>query len=138
MTPDQLRTALLYSPRTEEMYASLPEDALFLVVGKPVINSFAKANEQAKSGRVLRRWALAAAFVWLFPFFRHHNATTANLLLIICAYEFAYGNAAKVRADLADMQDQARQIDSVDEYLRKKFPGYMPPTGEFTIFSVLP
>lgn len=132
MTPEQLRDTLLYSPRTDEMYASLPKDAVGLAT-----RLFTTANEEAKRGRRLRRLALIAAFAWIIAF-HHHNVIGLNLLLIVGAYEIAYGNAAKVRADLMDMQERERLRIDVDKYLRKTFPGYKPPKGKFTIFSVSP
>ena len=132
MTPDQLRETLLYSPRTDEMYASLPKDAVGLAT-----RSLTRANEQAKSGRRLRRLALIGALAWIVAFHRH-NEIGLVLLFIVVAYEFAYGNAAKVRADLEDMQERERLRIEVDKYLRKTFSGYKPPKEEFTIFSVSP
>lgn len=133
MTPEQLRDTLLYSPRTDEMYASLPKDA----IGLAITYSFTEANEQAKHGRTLRRLALIAGFAWIIAFHRH-NEIAFFLLFIVGAYEFAYGNAAKVRADLEDMQARERLRIEVDKYLCKTFPGYKPPKEKFTIFSVSP
>jgi hypothetical protein len=59
-------------------------------------------------------------------------------LLVIAGYEFAYGNAAKVRADLEDMQARERLRIHVDEYLCKTFPDYFPPEEGFTLFHVSP
>ena len=113
MTPEQLRNALLYSPRTDEMYASLPKE----LIGLAITHSFAEANDQAKQGRSLRRLALIAGFALIIAFQRH-NEIAFFLLFVVAGYEFAYGNAAKVRADLVDMQAKERLRIKVDKYLR--------------------
>lgn len=131
MTPDELRNALLHAPRTKEMLESIPKDAVRLAA-----SSVTRANESARSGRYLRRLALTLCAVILFPF--HPQSDMLSALLVIAAYEFAYGNAAKVRADLEDMQARERLRISVDEYLSEKFPGYVPPNEGFTLFHVSP
>ena len=132
MTPEQLRNTLLHSPRTDEMYASLPKDAIGLAT-----RSLTRANEQARSGRSLRRLVLIAALAWIIGFHRHDEIALV-LLFVVGAYEFAYGNAAKVRADLQDMQERERMRIEVDKYLRKTFSGYKPPKDELNIFAVSP
>ena len=80
---------------------------------------------------------LIAALAWIIGFHRH-NEIALVLLFVVGAYEFAYGNAAKVRADLQDMQERERMRIEVDKYLRKTFSGYKPPKDELNIFSVSP
>ena len=133
MTPEQLRSTLLYSPRTDELYASLPKELVGLVITHP----FMKANDDATQWRSLRRLALIVGFALIIAFQRH-NEIAFFLLFVVACYEFAYGNAAKVRANLEDMQTKERLRIKVDKYLRETFPGYKPPKEKFTIFSVSP
>lgn len=133
MSPDELRTALLYSERTKEFYERMPKDAIGLA-----IVSLTKHNEDAKSGRYIRRFLIAA--VAIASLFQHYGPSEilVGVLLVIVGYEFAYGNAAKVRADLEDIQERERLRIRVDQYLREKFPEYVPPEEGFSLFNVSP
>ena len=133
MNPDKLRTELLYSERTNEFFERIPKDAIGLAVV-----SLTKHNEDARTGRYFRRFLIAAMAI--AASFQDYNLSDFGVyvFLVIAGYEFAYGNAAKVRADLEDMQERERLRERVDEYLSKKFPEYAPPDEGFTLFHVSP
>ncbi len=58
MTADKLRNALLYGEGTKEFYERMPEDAIGLAT-----TSVTKHNEDARQGRHVRRFLIAAGAV---------------------------------------------------------------------------
>ncbi len=133
MSPDELRNALLYGERTKELFERIPKDAMALS-----FTSLQKHNEDARYGRHFRRSLIVVAAIALSFQDYMPSDTLVGFFLVIVGYEFAYANAAKVRADLEDMQNRERLRVRVDEYLCEKFPGYVPPKEEFTLFHVSP
>ena len=132
MTPQRLREILLSDSDDMTSLEELPEDAQGIKIGFRV----SPADEKAGQGRTFRQFVLAGIFMYFIVIERNHDFALL-LIFALIGYEFAHGEAARIRAELEVAQAKERRRLFVDGYLKKKYPSYIPPEDDgYSVFSV--
>jgi hypothetical protein len=128
-SPQGLKKLLVTFDGSQASFDKLPDDIRTNIKKLPV----KRHQEGARDARVVRRVLLGIALILLI-LQRQHDL--ASMMLLLGCYEFAYGNAAKVRAKLEDAQEEARYIVWVNDYVKSHYPEFRPSNSEFSVFSV--